>query len=179
MPASLTTPASRRWAGAGTLSLCSLLSISCCRSSFDPHASRCLYFGFLLLCCECQKGMKLISSFLPKWRVQPLFSRKSVQPRAEKKTTTTQTWFTRLSTHTHTHPCLLIQTGRGFCPLTHACAASTYNHLSDSRRAAFLFCSILSLAHFISSATSRLSWQRCCLARHQMERPAITGLCFH
>lgn len=26
------------------------------------------------------------------------------------------------------------------CPLTHACTASTYNHLSDSRRATFLLC---------------------------------------
>lgn len=79
--------------GGQELSLCSLLSISCCLSSFDLYASRCLYFLFLILCYECQKGMKLIQSFLLKWHIQLLFSdtsHTSVQWRAEKRALTFQ-----------------------------------------------------------------------------------------
>lgn len=160
MPASLTMPASRRWAGTfsvfSPLFLLLLIFSSPAVCIFDFPS-----------CYECQKGMKLIQSFQLNATYSYFLVMRGLSL-SNDGLKTTQTGFIRFYTHTHSLKLLLplLPTHPNWtwiCPLTHTSTQSTYNHLSGSRRAAFLL--LDSLPHSLHLLCDLcLLWQRCPLA---------------
>lgn len=174
--------------GGQELSLCFLLSVFCRLSSSDLPASRCLCSLFLIVCYECEKGMKLIQSFLLEWHTRLLFSdasHKAVQWWAEKRTLIFQQHKPDLEGPPHTPTssffpsCLLVQTGHGFAhwlmPAQHQLLATCPIPEEPP------FCSV-GFTHSFTSFAPRpppFVVEMLFSLHHQMEHPTTTELCFH